>query len=156
MKRRHFVVVVALCGALAACSGLSGITQKPEISLAGVELVDFGLFEQRFKLGLRIQNPNDVALPIRGLSFDVELNGQHFAKGVSDQAVTVPRFGEAVLAVTATSNLGNVLRQLNELQKSGRQRADYRISGRLELASVGSIPFERKGDVAMPVFDAPR
>jgi LEA14-like dessication related protein len=156
MRRRRFLLVAALCGALAACSGLSGITQKPEISLAGVELVDFGLFEQRFKLDLRIQNPNDVALPIRGLSFDVELNGQHFAKGVSDQAVTVPRFGEAVLAVTATSNLGNVLRQLNELQQSGRQRADYRIGGRLELAGVGSIPFERKGDVAMPVFDAPR
>jgi LEA14-like dessication related protein len=156
MTRRGFLIASGLFCALAACSGLSGITQKPEISLAGIELVDFGLFEQRFKLGLRIQNPNDVALPIQGLSFDVELNGQHFAKGVSDQAVTVPRFGEAVLTVTATSNLGNVLRQLNELQKSGRQRADYRISGRLELAGVGNIPFERKGDVAMPVFDPPR
>ena len=153
---------------LSACAGLAGLSQKPEISLAGLDLLELGLFEQRFAMRLRIQNPNEVDLPINGLSFDVELNGQHFAKGLSDKPVTIPRMGEAVLEVTATSNLGSVLKQLRELQKGGgeggqegrQNRVDYRMSGRLSLEGIGSIPFERKGDVQMPafplLFDLPR
>lgn len=144
---------------LSACAGLAGLSQKPEISLAGLDLVEIGLFEQRFALRLRVQNPNDVDLPIAGLSFDVELNGQHFARGLSNKPVTIPRMGEAVLEVTATSNLGSVLKQMRELQKGGRDRVDYRISGRISLEgfeSPGGFPFERKGDLPLPVFDLPR
>ena len=106
-------------------------------------------------LRLRVQNPNDVDLPIRGLTFDVELNGQPFAKGLSDQAVVVPRFGEAVLEVKATSNLGSVLRQLRELRESGRERVDYRMFGRITLDGLGSLPFERKGEIDTPRVDLP-
>lgn len=142
---------------LTACAGLSGLAQKPEVSVAGLKLVQLGLFEQRFALQLRVQNPNDVELPISGLSFAIELNGQPFLTGLSEKAVTVPRFGEAVLEVTASGSLGNALKQLRELQKAGRERVDYRIVGRASLTGVGSVPFERRGDLPIPVIDlAPR
>lgn len=134
----------------AGCASLVGIGQPPGITLAGIDLQDIGLFEQRFALKLRVQNPNAVDLPITGLSFDVDLNGQPFAKGLSDKSVTVPRLGEAIIAVDAVSNLSSVLRQLRELQKGGRDRVDYRISGRLSVGALGGIPFEHKGDVAVP------
>lgn len=149
--RALIIVLVAL---LAACANLAGLSQKPEVSLAGLKLTQLGLFEQRFSLQLRIQNPNDVDLPIDGLTFEVELNGQPFLKGVSDKAVRVPRFGEAVLEVTATSTLGTALKQLRELQKGGRDRVDYRIAGRFSLTGLGSIPFERRGDLQMPAVDS--
>lgn len=151
MRRIYWLVLLLL----AACAGVGGLTQKPEISLAGLDLVGFGLFEQRFLLKLRIENPNDVDLSIKGLAFDVELNGLPFAKGLSDRAVTVPRLGEAVLEVRATSNLGSVLRQLRELQKAGRERVDYRIFGNIVVDGLGSVPFDRRGDVALPRFGAP-
>lgn len=149
MRRALWILVFFL----AACSGLGGLSQKPEISLAGLDLVELGLFEQRFVMKLRIRNPNDVDLPINGMTFDVELNGQAFAKGLSDRAVTVPRMGEALLEVKATSNLGSVLRQLRELQKGGRDRVDYRLFGRISLDGFGSIPFDRRGDLQMPLFE---
>ncbi len=105
---------------------------------------------------LRVHNPNDVDLPINGLVFDVELNGLQFAKGVSNKAVTVPRMGDALLEVAATSQLSNVLRQMRELQKDGRDRIDYRIYGSFALEGLGSVPFERKGDLQIPFFDVPR
>jgi len=153
MKRLFCCLLLAV---LAACAGLSGLSQKPEISLAGLDLLELGLFEQRFAFRLRIRNPNDVALPISGLTFAVDLNGQPFASGLSDKAVTVPRFGEAVLDVTATSNLGSVLRQLRELQKGGRERVDYRLSGRVMVDGLGALPFERKGEIEMPEIEPPR
>lgn len=148
--RRVFWLALLL---LAACAG--GLAQKPEISLASLDLVGFGLFEQRFLLKLRIENPNDVDLPIEGLSFDVELNGEPFARGVSAQAVSVPRAGEALLEVRATSNLGGVLKQLRALPKDGRERIGYRISGQVTVGGLGSRPFERRGDLPLPLFGKP-
>ncbi len=66
-------------------------------------------------------NPNDVEIPLTGLNFEVEVNGQPFARGVSNKPVTVPRLGEEILEVTAVSTLANVLRQITEW-KSGETR----------------------------------
>lgn len=148
---RHWLAAVAVGAALlAGCASLVGIGQPPGVTLAGIDLREIGLFEQRFGLKLRIQNPNAVDLPISGLSFEVELNGHPFANGLSNQSVTVPKMGEATLDVDAVSNLASLLKQLQELQKGGRDRVDYRIIGRLSAGALGSIPFERKGDVPMP------
>lgn len=139
-----FLRMVAL---VASCVHLAGIKQNPDISLAGIELVELGLLEQRFNLKLRIQNPNDVALPINGITFEIELDGTTFAKGLSDKVLIVPRLGETVMEVEATSTLGMVWKQLVDSQKSNRNKVDYRLSGRLFLEGLGSIPFEQKGDV---------
>lgn len=150
MRRLAFMAVLAMALFAAGCSYLAGVRQRPDISVAGLELVELGMFEQRYMLKLRIQNPNDVELPVDGMAFSVELNGQNFARGVSDQAVTVPRMGEAVIEVHAVSTLGKVWKQLRELQKGTRDRMDYRLSGRILLQGLGSIPFEQSGEVALP------
>jgi hypothetical protein len=43
-----------------------------------------------------------------------------------------------------------IWKQLGELQKSSRDKVDYRLSGRLFLQGLGSVPFEQKGNVSMP------
>lgn len=152
MKKTLLLCALLLLG---ACAGVFGLAKKPEVSVAGLQLVQLGLFEQRFALKLRVQNPNEVELPIDGLVFEIEVNGQAFVKGLSDKAVTVPRFGEAVIEVQATSKLANALKQWREFQKSGRERIDYRLFGRLQLAGIGSVPFDRRGDLPLPTLDAP-
>ncbi|MBS1136863.1 MAG: Water Stress and Hypersensitive response domain protein [Proteobacteria bacterium] len=142
------VTAVLAAALLWGCAALT--TQPPEVTLAGIDIVEMGLLEQRFAMKLRLQNPNDAGITITGLSFQVEVNGQTFAKGVSGQSVTVPRFGEAVLAVDAVSNLASVLRQISELSKGGREGVDYRIHGRLATGNFGSVPFESKGELRLP------
>lgn len=151
MKR---TLLIASLACLVACANLAGFSRQPEVGVAGLQLLQLGLLEQRFALQLRIRNPNEVDLPIDGLDFAVDLNGQPFLKGSSNKAVTVPRWGEAVLEVMATSTLGNALKQLRELQKGGRERVDYRIAGRLGVAGVGTLPFERRGDLPLPLLEA--
>lgn len=152
VRRSLFIVLFAL---LSACASLNGLTQKPEVSIAGIDLVQLGFLEQRFALQLRIRNPNDVDLPIDGLSLEIEVNGQPFVSGLSDQRVTVPRFGEALLEVAATSTLAGTLKQFYELRKGGRDRVEYRIVGRLNVSGFGSVPFERRGELQMPGSGAP-
>ena len=148
--RRAFWVLCFLVALLAACAPR---LQKPEISLAGIDLVGLGLVEQRFVLKLRIRNPNDVDLPVNALNFDVELNGRHFARGVSDKPVIIPRQGETILEIKTVSRLGDVLKPLRDAQKNARERIGYRIFGSVELEGFGSIPFDRSGDVPLSALE---
>ena len=143
----------ALAIGVALLVGCAGRLQKPEVSLAGVELVGLGLSEQRLLLKLRIGNPNDVDLPVNALSFDLELNGRSFAKGVSERPVIVLRQGEALLEVKTLSRLAEVLRELREARKTGSGTLRYRLFGRVELDGSGSVPFDRSGELPLSALE---
>ena len=139
------VAGLALVASLLA--GCAAPLQKPEVSLAGVELVGIGLVEQRLLLKLRISNPNDVDLPVKALSFDLDLDGQPFAKGASEQPVTIARQAEAQLDVKVVSRFGEVLKQLRAARQNGK--LGYRVHGRVELEGSGSVAFDRSGEVPL-------
>lgn len=147
--RRSFIRRLFAGGSLlmlAGCAGLPLGLDKPEVAIAGIRLLDGNLFEQRFVLTLRITNPNRVDIPIEGLSFDLDLNEQPFAKGVSNRALVVPRLGEATMEVTVSTGLNAWLKQFGELGK-GRDKADYRVRGRLVTGSLGGFDFDRRGQL---------
>jgi LEA14-like dessication related protein len=141
------IVAWALALFLCACAARM---EKPTVTLADLDIESVGLFEQQFLLKLRVKNPNDVDIPVEGLNFDVELNGKPFASGVSNQAVTIPRLGEAVLPVRATSNLAAFLRQWKDPESLGRPGLDYRVRGNLRVSGYGALPFDHRGQVAVP------
>ena len=141
-------IVAALLG------GCAAPLQKPEVSVAGVELLGIGLVEQRLLLKLNISNPNDVDLPVKALSFDLDLDGQPFAKGASEQPVTIARQAETQLDVKVVSRLGDVIRQLKAARQNGK--LGYRIHGRVELersAGPTSVAFDRSGEVALSALE---
>jgi len=133
---------------LTGCAGLT--IQAPAVSLADIKIVEVGLLEQRFAFKLRIQNPNNVELAITGLSFEVEINGRPFAKGVSSKEVTIPRLEERLLEVTAVSNLVGILEQVQEFLHGRNKALSWRIKGRLLTDAFGSLDFEESGKLAPP------
>ena len=149
-RRRLAGLAAAMLGltALGGCAGLRLGMQKPEVTVANIRLLDGNLLEQRFLLTLRVMNPNTSEIAIEGLTFKVDLNGQPFARGVGNQPVVVPRLGEAMVDVTATTGLGGLLRQFKAFK--GREKVDYRISGRLVTGSFGGIDFDQTGEVELP------
>src|SRR3990172_1140831 len=92
---RNGIVVALLAFLLLAWRGLSSRLETPVVSFVGIKALEAKLFEQRLELRLRVRNPNDLDLPVRGLDIDVELAGEHFAHGVSAREFTVPARGEA-------------------------------------------------------------
>lgn len=131
---------------LAACAGFPyGDIDPPEVYLSDIRLIKARFFEQRYRLELRIQNPNDVDLPIGGMSYRLILNGREFATGVSSAGWTLPAYGDQVVAIEAVSSLGRVLEQYRGLEKSGGE-VDYALTGNIGLGRHGpEIPFESRG-----------
>lgn len=149
--RKKLIPALILAAVLFAFSCASLTLKPPSVTIVDIDVIEATLFEQRFAFTLRVQNPNSRDIPLTGLSFEVELNDRPFARGVSDRAVTVPRFGEEILQVTAVSSLTGILRQINQWTR-GEERTvlSYRIRGTLSTGFFGGLNFDEKGVVELP------
>jgi LEA14-like dessication related protein len=135
---------------LGACSSWLSRPDPPLVSLADIDIVDLGLIEQRLGLQLRMQNPNRFALPVQGMDFVLELNDHDFAHGVSDEPVTIPAYGEALIRVDVVSNAARIFEQLRDLAAGDRETFRYQLSGGVGLAGFsGTIPFESGGEISL-------
>jgi LEA14-like dessication related protein len=142
------IVLSWLALAFAGCSLLVPKLETPVLSIVNVELQDSTLWEQRIKVRMHVQNPNDRALPIKGLSYALEVAGQDFAHGVSAASFTVPALGEAEFDMNVTANMASALIQLlGRGSNSLGDQVDYRIKGKVSLSQglLRTLPFEEKG-----------
>lgn len=142
------VLLLVLSLVLCACATTSLYQDPPRVTLTSIQPKDMALLEQRYSLQLRIMNPNDVAIPVEGLSYALEINGREFAYGVSNAAVSIPPFGEALLDVEVVSNLLNIMQQVQEMQGEQHDSLHYRLSGKISLDnSPARLPFEYEGEL---------
>mgnify|MGYP001819998125 FL=1 len=133
---------------VAACATTAIYQDPPRVTLTSIQPKDMTLLEQRYSLQLRVMNPNDVAIPVEGLSYALEINGREFAYGVSNVTLSIPPFGEALLDVEVVSNLLNIMQQVQEMQGEQHDSLSYRLSGKINLDnSPARLPFEYEGEL---------
>ena len=132
---------------LAACA-LAPKLEPPKLSIVGVQIVSGDLFTQRLKVRLHVENPNDRTLPVKGIEYTMELEGQQVASGESAASFVVPALGEAEFDMNITANLaGALLKVLARGPNALGQEVSYRLSGKVSLSEglFRSIPFEQRG-----------
>ncbi|HEY6517207.1 MAG TPA: LEA type 2 family protein [Steroidobacteraceae bacterium] len=144
-SRTRLVSLLLLAVALSGCALFVPKFQTPELSIVDVQVIKANFLEQRLRVRMRVQNPNDRSLPVQGLSYTVYLAGQEFATGVSDASFVVPALGNAEFNMDVTANAAGAL--FAALSKPRGQGIDYRMQGRVELSRgwLRSIPFEQSG-----------
>lgn len=139
---------------IAGCAGVGKQLDPPRISLAQIQVQEFSGFEAVFQIKLRVLNPNDVNLKIKGIEADLEINGKPFAVGVSKASVTIPSFGTELVPVTVYSSIVDIVKGIHGLQKA--EQLNYRLTGKLRGAADNmtsvTLPFESEGQVS---FNAP-
>jgi LEA14-like dessication related protein len=144
---RGFPALSAAAFLLAACALTSNFT-TPRLSVVDVQIQSSDLWEQRLKVRMRVQNPNDRRLPVKGLEYTMEVEGQQFASGESAASFVVPAMGEAEFDMNVTANLaGTLLKLLGRGQDPLGQSVAYHLSGKIALSEglMRSIPFEERG-----------
>ena len=141
--RRLAVIFFSLTVLLtSACTHVTRETTPPKVQLVGVVLQEAQLFEQRYQLTLRLQNPNEYKIQVRGVDFNVDLNGESFAQGVANDSVVLPGYGETTAKVSVSSNILTLMRQLSD----NNNDISYRIYGRIKLDNIPlPVSFESEG-----------
>jgi LEA14-like dessication related protein len=132
---------------LAGCAHLLGTADKPRVNIVSLAPKDIKLFEQIFVMELRVMNPGDKELVINGLAFDLEVNGQPFAKGVSNECFTVGPFATRVVQVEAITTLASLLSQIVQAQKGEFSGFTHHLKGYFHSGSSAfRIPFDEEGE----------
>jgi len=143
--RSTTLILALLC--LAGCASLRPLQiVPPEISVINIVPMSATLFEQRLRVDLRVQNPNDFNLSLAGLDFQLAVNGSELARGLSNEAVIVPHLGDSLVSVVITTTALAWIRQLRTF--AATQEMNYALTGHIHLSRVGRLPFHRSGRIA--------
>lgn len=146
-KRVPFLMAGLAAFLLVGCAHFWGRAETPRVNIANIVPKEVKLFEQVFAMDLRVMNPTGKEIGIRGVVFDLEVNGQPFARGVSNQAVTVGPFASQVMQVEAVTTLAGILRQIVQAQKEDFAGFTYRLSGFFQTdSSAFRVPFDETGE----------
>jgi LEA14-like dessication related protein len=136
---------------LAGCAGLGKPLETPRISLSNIQVQESKGLETAFLVQLRVTNPNDVDLDIKGVDCDLAINGKPFAYGISNTQVKVPAFGSETIPVTVYSSVLDIVKGLFGLQQ--REDLSYQVKGKVRMAGGGlmpsTLPFDSQGTVSI-------
>jgi LEA14-like dessication related protein len=138
--------MVACLALLAGGCTLVPKFREPHLEVIDVQLLRGDLLQQELRVRMNVRNPNDRALAVRSIQYEVQLAGRKFAHGESERNFTVPANGETQFDVSVTANAAAAVLRL--LGGGGRDAIEYRINGKVALASglVRNIPFDQKGE----------
>jgi LEA14-like dessication related protein len=147
MKPTRILVALAVPVLLAACAYTR--LQQPELSVVDVKLLKGDLFRQELRVRMSVHNPNDVKLPVRSISYQVELAGNAFAHGESTGNFEIPANGDTEFDVNVTANAASALLRL--MGSDNQHSLPYRITGKVQLASglLRSVPFDHTGQLQL-------
>jgi LEA14-like dessication related protein len=139
----RILIILVLLG-LSGCSLFVPKLEKPTLSVVRVQMLKSDLWHQEFKVRIRVQNPNDRELPVKGIVYELDVEGQELAHGMSGDSFVVPALGEAEFDMSVSANMANMLIKL--LNKGGSQ-VEYRIYGKISLSAglLRSIAFDDHG-----------
>lgn len=140
------VTSLAMLGA--GCSMLAPRLEKPTLQLVNVKMEDGNLLNQRFTVRLKVLNPNDRELPVKGLAYTIELDGQPFGRGQSARSFVVPAHGEAEFDMSLDANLaGAILAIAQRKERNAGREVEYRLKGKvsIDLPMLRSLDFDQVG-----------
>ncbi|HEY7753258.1 MAG TPA: LEA type 2 family protein [Steroidobacteraceae bacterium] len=147
------VALAMVTGSLVAagCAGLGAKLESPRVSVVGIRALEANLFEQTLEVRMRVQNPNALDIPVRGLDVEVELAEEPFAQGISARQFTVPARGEAEFDMIVTAHAATALLRIATASRQEREQVGYRLKGKLstKLGMLRSIPFEETGTLPL-------
>jgi LEA14-like dessication related protein len=149
LARRACLAAMLAAPLLAGCASVASL-EAPKLSVVSLKMQSADIFSQRLQLRMRVANPNDRELPVKGINYRIEVNGDQLGEGATDTAFVVPAKGEAEFDMVVTANLASTLSRIFS-RGSKPESLDYRLVGSVALSSgfLRRIPFDERGSVKL-------
>ena len=149
LKPAALLLVLSL---FAGCASTGQLIEAPNVNLRNVEVTDLDFSGQTFLLGFDVTNPNAFALPIKSVSYGVELDGYRFASGATSSNFTVPASGEAEFSISVEVDLLRTAPQLLYIVRDSLRRdIPYELQGQLglDIPLLDPVRFSSSGEIRL-------
>ncbi|HEY6458252.1 MAG TPA: LEA type 2 family protein [Steroidobacteraceae bacterium] len=142
-------LALTLAGSAAGCSVLGTHWQAPTLAVVNIQMGHSDLWQQHLQVRMSVHNPNDRELPVQGLTYALDVNGEECAHGESGASFVVPARGDAEFDMNVTANAAAAL--LRMFLHGNAAPVEYRIRGKVELSSglLRSVPFDQHGQLQL-------
>lgn len=153
-------LILAVAGLLltCGCAGL-GPQAKPRVSLANLQVQEVRGLETVFLVELRILNPADTPLQIRGIDCELQVDDRPFATGLVGGTYEVPPYGSLTVPVPVYASMLNMVSsvvarlQQPAVQPGTIEPLRYEVTGHVRLAGgmggTRTLPFASKGELSL-------
>jgi LEA14-like dessication related protein len=134
MHARRSLSFFALLLVLPACGlfGLGAPLEKPQVAVDSVRITDVGFTGASGALGLVITNPNNVAVPLTGIDWQLAVHGDRAVSGHIELHQEIPAKGSAPVTASLEIATADVVRVAPHLARGAR---DYQLGARLRFAT---------------------
>jgi len=145
------IATLLVAATLGACSAFAPKLETPTVMLVSAEMLSGDMFSQQFRVRVRVENPNDRALPIKKIDYELYLEGDSFSEGVSAAPFTVPAKDasefDLIVKTNFVSSIGRLLSRLNDSRSAIR----YDFIGKLDvdISMLPAMPFKGGGTVEL-------
>ena len=156
MRRRRAILVAGLALALSGCATLRvllGQVQRPQLVFQHASATDLSLAGVTVRLQYQLTNPNDIALKVASLSYQLEVEGTRVTGGELPGGMDIPAKGQTQIAIPVRIEFANVPGLIQRLMN--KSDFGYKVSGTVGVSTpIGPIPLTyTHGDrVAIPRF----
>ncbi|MFC6631988.1 LEA type 2 family protein [Microbulbifer taiwanensis] len=150
LYRLSLLLILALL--VSGCAALSPDFQEPQVEVTALEPMPPGPGNDlRFRIHLRVFNPNDSELALSGLYYTLSLAGHKVITGTSSNLPPIAPYGQEDIVVDATASLVGSIFAAAELIGSRRETVPYELEAKLGLrrSILPSIRVRRSGEVRL-------
>jgi len=121
------------------------------MNIVNIRVQEVKGFEAVFQIQLRVFNTNDVPIDVSGIDCELELNGRHFASGVSNKKAKIPSYATAIIPIVVYSSVLDMVKSMLGLRN--KEKLKYKITGKVRvdggLLVPSVIPFKSDGELSL-------
>jgi LEA14-like dessication related protein len=143
--------VLLTAAAVLCLAGCMPKFNRPNVTVVSVELRGGNILQQNFAVKLNVQNPNDRALPVKGLHVELNVDGDQIASGLSDRAFEVPANGETEFDMSIKANMAAAFLKLADRMNRHAESIGYELTGgaSIDLPFLHDLPFHQSGSFSL-------
>ncbi|QFT54995.1 LEA type 2 family protein [Microbulbifer sp. THAF38] len=150
--RLTLLLLIAMLFSVSGCATLSPNFQKPEVEVIAVQPLPAKAGNNlRFRIHLRVFNPNNSELALSGLFYTLRLGGHKVLTGTSNNLMPIAPYGQDDIAVDATASLVGSIFAAVDLINLNQDSIPYELEAKIGLSKslLPSIKVNRSGVISL-------
>ena len=123
----------------------------PAISIAGIHSPTLSMEGAQLICSVRVENPNDVALPLTGADVNLKLAGAPAARGRLLEPISIPARGRRDVDLLDDLDTASAVTWLPIFLDDQAFTVPFDVAGHVDVdhPDLGRVPFHETGDVSM-------
>jgi LEA14-like dessication related protein len=120
---------------LGGCASIDPNYEHPKVDVVGISKSNTDTAALQFTIQLRIVNPNAEPIHLKGLYYELSLDGIEVINGTANNIPPIEGYSDAIVSVSSAASLVNSVRLAARLMEASSYELPYELRAKLGTTS---------------------